>query len=282
MEIIGNISTTESPITGATSAIQNAGNTPSILADLVANQPAAGTIGRLFVATDTGTFYRDTGSVWNALGGAISSISTTSSGLSISTVSSATTINLSSDLNAISSLALTNGFLKKNASGTWEIMPAVTAVADLAVSNTLTYITPSFPIAANTITAGDAFKITIFGTATTGNAAAGTFAIRFGIAGTTTDAALLTPSVTPSSNGTNIPFQITILVTFRTTTTAMVSFALQNFGVTGIAATTNNVASLTTAATVATNVATFLGMSYNSNNTNNTATFRQVLIEKVS
>lgn len=77
MEFIGNLSTSESPITGATSALQNAGNTPSIQTDLIANQPAAGTSGRIFIASDTGQIYRDTGSTWSLIGsGAIAGSST--------------------------------------------------------------------------------------------------------------------------------------------------------------------------------------------------------------
>lgn len=68
MEFIGNLSTTESPITGATSALQNAGATPSIQTGLIANQPAPGTAGRIFIASDTGAIYRDTGSAWSIIG----------------------------------------------------------------------------------------------------------------------------------------------------------------------------------------------------------------------
>ena len=77
MEFIGNLSTSESPITGATSALQNAGNTPSIQAEVLANLPPAGTTGRIFIASDTGQIYRDTGSTWVLIGsGAIAGSST--------------------------------------------------------------------------------------------------------------------------------------------------------------------------------------------------------------
>lgn len=69
MEIIGNISTTESPITGTTSAIQNAGESPSIQAGLQASLPPAGEVGRLYVSTDTNTILRDTGSFWTSVSG---------------------------------------------------------------------------------------------------------------------------------------------------------------------------------------------------------------------
>ena len=40
----------------------------AIRADTAANRPTAGTADRLFIETDTGTIYRDTGSVWNVMG----------------------------------------------------------------------------------------------------------------------------------------------------------------------------------------------------------------------
>ena len=45
-------------------AVTNAGATPSIQSGTFAAMPAAGTVGRLYVTTDTGAIYRDTGSVW--------------------------------------------------------------------------------------------------------------------------------------------------------------------------------------------------------------------------
>ncbi|MEW6423187.1 MAG: hypothetical protein AB1523_00325 [Bacillota bacterium] len=48
--------------------IKNSGNTPSIQAGLDAAKPAAGTAGRLYVATDTQIIYRDTGTAWQKVG----------------------------------------------------------------------------------------------------------------------------------------------------------------------------------------------------------------------
>lgn len=45
-------------------AVANAGNSPSLQQDLLANRPAAGTAGRLFLATDSNVLFRDTGSAW--------------------------------------------------------------------------------------------------------------------------------------------------------------------------------------------------------------------------
>jgi len=48
--------------------IINAGNVPSIQAGLDGNKPAPGTVGRLYVATDTQILYRDTGTAWQKVG----------------------------------------------------------------------------------------------------------------------------------------------------------------------------------------------------------------------
>lgn len=50
---------------GITDAISNAGSTPSVQAGTFAARPAAATVGRLYLATDTMTLYRDTGSAWD-------------------------------------------------------------------------------------------------------------------------------------------------------------------------------------------------------------------------
>lgn len=50
---------------GITDGIQNAGNTPSLQSGLDAGKPAAGTVGRIFIAYDTGKIYRDSGATWD-------------------------------------------------------------------------------------------------------------------------------------------------------------------------------------------------------------------------
>jgi hypothetical protein len=50
--------------------VTNAGGAPSILEDIFANRPAAGTAGRIFIATDTKVQYRDNGSSWDLIGSA--------------------------------------------------------------------------------------------------------------------------------------------------------------------------------------------------------------------
>jgi hypothetical protein len=47
----------------------NAGGAVSIQEDITGNRPAAGTAGRIFIDTTTNTIYRDTGAVWDSIGG---------------------------------------------------------------------------------------------------------------------------------------------------------------------------------------------------------------------
>lgn len=50
-------------------SILNQKQTPAFYADVFANRPAAGFVGRIFVSTDTYAFYRDNGTGWDLIGG---------------------------------------------------------------------------------------------------------------------------------------------------------------------------------------------------------------------
>jgi hypothetical protein len=50
-------------------SILNQRQTPAFYADIFANRPAAGFIGRIFVSTNTFEFYRDNGTTWDLIGG---------------------------------------------------------------------------------------------------------------------------------------------------------------------------------------------------------------------
>jgi hypothetical protein len=50
-------------------SILNQRQTPAFYADVFANRPAAGFVGRIFVSTDTFAFYRDNGTTWDLIGG---------------------------------------------------------------------------------------------------------------------------------------------------------------------------------------------------------------------
>lgn len=49
-------------------AVANAGSTPSIQAGADSSKPAAGTAGRIYIATDTFKIYRDNGTSWDVVG----------------------------------------------------------------------------------------------------------------------------------------------------------------------------------------------------------------------
>jgi hypothetical protein len=46
-------------------AVKNTAGVPELLADVLANRPTPGVVGRLFFATDTGEIYRDNGTTWD-------------------------------------------------------------------------------------------------------------------------------------------------------------------------------------------------------------------------
>jgi hypothetical protein len=50
-------------------SILNQRQTPAFYADILANRPAAGFVGRIFVSTDTFAFFRDNGTGWDLIGG---------------------------------------------------------------------------------------------------------------------------------------------------------------------------------------------------------------------
>jgi hypothetical protein len=50
-------------------SILNQRQTPAFYADILANRPAAGFIGRIFVSTNTFAFFRDNGTSWDLIGG---------------------------------------------------------------------------------------------------------------------------------------------------------------------------------------------------------------------
>ncbi len=50
-------------------SILNQRQTPAFYADVFANRPAAGFVGRIFVSTNTFAFYRDNGTSWDLIGG---------------------------------------------------------------------------------------------------------------------------------------------------------------------------------------------------------------------
>jgi len=87
-------------------SILNQRQTPAFFADTLANRPAAGFLGRIFVSTDTFAFYRDNGTGWDLIGGpGTGTITGSGTAGTIPLWSGASTIG-NSDLRQLSSEAL--------------------------------------------------------------------------------------------------------------------------------------------------------------------------------
>lgn len=87
-------------------SILNQRQTPAFFADTLANRPAAGFVGRIFVSTDTFAFYRDNGTGWDLIGGpGTGTITGSGTAGTIPLWSGASTIG-NSDLRQLSSEAL--------------------------------------------------------------------------------------------------------------------------------------------------------------------------------
>jgi len=87
-------------------SILNQRQTPAFYADTLANRPAAGFVGRIFVSTDTFAFYRDNGTGWDLIGGpGTGTITGSGTAGTIPLWSGASTIG-NSDLRQLSSEAL--------------------------------------------------------------------------------------------------------------------------------------------------------------------------------
>lgn len=67
-EVLGKIQFLDTPEVNNVPVLLNAGNTPSVSADILANRPAPGVAGRLFVDTTNNVLQRDTGSAWVNIG----------------------------------------------------------------------------------------------------------------------------------------------------------------------------------------------------------------------
>jgi hypothetical protein len=76
-EVLGKISFLDIPDVNGVNVFLNAGNTPSLLADILANRPSPGTVGRLFVDTTNNVLQRDTGSLWVNISSALPADPTT-------------------------------------------------------------------------------------------------------------------------------------------------------------------------------------------------------------
>jgi hypothetical protein len=102
---------------GVTLDILNQKDTPAFYADTLANRPAAGFTGRVFISTDTFAFYRDNGTGWDLIGGpGTGTITGSGTAGTIPLWSGASTIG-NSDLRQLSSEAL----ILNSATNDWPI-----------------------------------------------------------------------------------------------------------------------------------------------------------------
>jgi hypothetical protein len=168
-----------------------------------------------------------------------------------------------------------------------KLLPSKSQAANSGALNTTeTYISAAFSIAANVLVVGMAFRITAYGTCTSSAANLSTFTVRFGTAGTTSDASVLAATCTAALSGTTVPFKFEAIVTIRTigaTGTITASAQIVNNGITGIStATTPVVAGTGTTLTMNTTVGNFIGLSYKSAASTTTCTFNQVVVELIA
>ncbi|MDG0816078.1 tail fiber domain-containing protein [Bdellovibrio svalbardensis] len=119
---------------GITDAISNLGGTPSVQTGLLASRPAFGIAGRLYIASDNNTIYRDTGAAWVAIGdgagtGTVTSI-TAGTGLTGGTITATGTIGLGTELTGLNGLA-TTGFVKRTGAGAYSAVTSVGLSSDV-------------------------------------------------------------------------------------------------------------------------------------------------------
>lgn len=172
------------------------------------------------------------------------------------------------------------------AAPTWvTVLPTrATIAASAAINTTATYIAPTtFSIPANSMVAGDSYRMTIYGTNTSTVGGANTFTPRMGALGTTADAALSGLAVTSAVTGTAVPFRVTFTFTARAVGAAGSIYCygvLENQGITGIstAAVVVNTGGVTTINTTGTLT---LGCSLVTAAITTTDTIQSVVVEKM-
>ncbi len=157
--------------------------------------------------------------------------------------------------------------------------------ASAAINTTETVITKTAALAANRLQAGTIIRITLHGTTTASAANASTFSVRIGTNGTTSDG-LMQQAVTANSatSGTTIPFEVTFVVTVRTTGASATSdgyIKLVNQGTTGISTTATQIVRGTATNVNTTTANNIISVTYKSAASTTTTTFQDAFIELV-
>jgi hypothetical protein len=154
-----------------------------------------------------------------------------------------------------------------------------------AINTVETYLTPQFKFPANTLVAGNSFRITLTGTNTSTVANLSTFTVRMGTAGTTADTSLGTVTATSATSGTNTPFSVSAIVTIQSigsNGSVIFSGSLANSNTIGINTTQTPVMVLGSPTTgMNTTNALYLGVTYKSAAATTTSTFQQAIVEHI-
>lgn len=165
--------------------------------------------------------------------------------------------------------------------------PCAIVATPSGIANTETAFlggTNNWRVYTNQLKAGSVIRVTVEGTYTAGAGAAAIFRIRLGTAGTTADTALATFTLgTSAASGTNIPFEVTLVVTMRTVGAASTQVGhakVINQGTTGLYTAAADIREATTAA-CDTTASNWLTVTFISASASNTATIKQAYGELV-
>ena len=159
----------------------------------------------------------------------------------------------------------------------------ISNTGNISTSETILTQTSSAMLA-NSMQAGDSFRITLQGICTSSATNASTFRVRMGTAGTTADTAIGSASITAASTGSGIAYSVLIVFTVRSIGASSAIGGFMNLintaGVTGISATTPLVIALSVA-TFDSTAANFISVTYQSAASTTTSNFVIAIIEKI-
>jgi hypothetical protein len=165
---------------------------------------------------------------------------------------------------------------------------ATTAPPMRTAINTTETVLCSAPVGPGLLV-GTTLRATLLGTCTASAAGTSTITVRAGTAGTTADASIGTAAITSAATGTTIPFELIITFTVEAIgATGSITGALRilngtsaTTGITGIVVAQVFNLVLTTTATLVTNQANIISITYKSSATTCTCTFANAILETI-